>query len=359
MSILYRYITVEIVRYFGVVVTMVIGIYLAVDFIEKIDDFMETQLPASKVIGFFIFKSPLIVAQITPIGILLAVLVVFGLMSKNNEITALKSSGISIYYLLKPTLTIGVCASMLLFGLSEVVVPLTMGKANHIWLQEVRKEAAVTSRSHNIWIKGQRRITNIKYYDPADQTVAGVIIYRFDDRFNLIQRIDAQGGQFEKGQWMLKDVMEQVLEPDSGNYQTLFHDEKEQVLDFMPEDLGRVAKKSEEMSIFELARYINKVEAEGYDATTYRVDLHGKVAFPLVCIILCLAGTGLAVRGKVRKEGMALSITYGLGIAFLYWIFHSFCISLGYGEMLPPFLAAWMANFVFFVFGVWALLNAE
>jgi lipopolysaccharide export system permease protein len=359
MSILYRYITGEIIRYFGVVVTMVIGIYLAVDFIEKIDDFMETQLPASKVVGFFIFKSPLIVAQITPIGILLAVLVVFGLMSKNNEITALKSSGISIYYLLKPTLTIGVCTTILLFGLSEIIVPLTMGKANYIWLQEVRNEAAVTSRSHNIWIKGQRQITNIKYYDPADQTVAGVIIYRFDDRFQLVQRIDAQGGRFDKGQWVLNDVMEQVLETDGENYRTLFHDEKAQTLDFMPEDLGRVAKKSEEMSIFELARYIHKVEAEGYDATTYRVDLHAKIAFPLVCIVLCLAGTGLALRSKVRKEGMALSITYGLGIAFLYWVFHSFCISLGYGEMLPPLLAAWTANFVFFVFGVWALLNAE
>ena len=359
MSILYRYITGEIIRYFGIVVTMVIGIYLAVDFIEKIDDFMETQLPVGKVVSFFIFKSPLIVAQITPVGILLAVLVVFGLMSKNNEITALRSSGISIYYLLKPTLTIGVSASILLFGLSEVIVPLTMGKANYIWLQEVRKEAAVTSRSHNIWIKGQRRITNIKYYDPADQTVAGIIIYRFNDRFQLIQRIDAQTGRFAEGQWVLTDVMEQTLEAETGGYRTRFHDAKEQALDFMPADLGRVAKKSEEMSIFELARYIHKVESEGYDATAYRVDFHAKIAFPLVCIVLSLAGTGLAVRGKVRKEGMALSITFGLGIAFLYWIFHSFCISLGYGEMLPPFLAAWMANLVFLCFGGWALLNAE
>jgi len=359
MSILYRYITREIFRYFGIIVTMVIGIYLAVDFIEKIDDFMEAQLPLSKAVGFFLYKSPFIIAQIAPVGILLAVLVVFGLMNKNNEITALKSSGVSIYYLLKPTLTIGVGASVLLFGLSEVIVPLTMGKANYIWLQEVRKEAAVTSRSHNIWIKGQRRITNIKYFNPADQTVAGIVMYRFGDQFELMQRIDAKAGHFVDGHWILTDLMEQVLEPPTGTYKTLFHAEKEQPLDFVAEDLGRVAKKSEEMSIFELARYITKVESEGYDATAYRVDFHSKLAFPLVCIVLCLAGTGLAVRSKIRKEGLALSITYGIGIAFLYWIFHSFCISLGYGEMLPPVLAAWMTNFIFLCFGVWAMLNAE
>jgi lipopolysaccharide export system permease protein len=359
MSILYRYISREIFRYFGIIVTMVIGIYLAVDFIEKIDDFMETHLPLSKAVTFFIYKSPFIVAQIMPVGILLAVLVVFGLMNKNNEVTALKSSGISVYFLLKPAVAIGVGASVLLFGLSEVVVPLTMAKANHIWLQEVRKEAAVATRSHNIWIKGQRRITNIQYFDPADQSIAGIIAYRFNDRFQLIERIDARAGRFVNDHWVLTDVMEQLLDPATGDYRTVFHDEQKQNLDFFPADLGRVAKKSEEMSIFELSRYIKKVESEGYDATAYRVDFHGKLAFPLVCIVLCLAGTGLAVRGKIRREGIALSITYGLGLAFLYWIFYSFCISLGYGEMLPPFLAAWIANFVFLCFGVWALLNAE
>ena len=359
MSILYRYITREILKYFGIIVTMVIGIYLAVDFIEKIDDFIEIRLPLSKAVSYFLYKTPFIVAQIAPIGILLAVLVVFGLMNKNNEITALKSSGVSIYYLFKPTLAIGVGASVLLFGLSEIVVPMTMGKANHIWLQEVRREAAVTSRNHNIWIKGRRRITNITYFNPLDHTVAGIVVYRFGDGFKLAQRIDARAGRFENGHWLLSDVMEQVLEPATGEYKTLLHDEKEEPLDFLPEDLGRVVKKSEEMSIFELAGYIAKVESEGYDATAYRVDFQGKIAFPMVCIVLCLAGTGLAVRGKIRREGLALSITYGIGIAFLYWIFYSFCVSLGYGEVLPPVVAAWMANLIFLCFGGWALLNAE
>jgi lipopolysaccharide export system permease protein len=234
-----------------------------------------------------------------------------------------------------------------------------MGKANRIWLQEVRKQAAVTSRNYNLWIKGPHRITNIKYFNPADQTVAGIVIYRFGEGFDLTQRIDAKAGRFVGGRWLLTDLMEQVLETRTGTYQTRFHAEKEQRLDFIPEDLGRLVKKSEEMSIFELARYITKVETEGYDATSYRVDFHAKLAFPLVCVVLCLSGTGLAVRGKIRKEGLALSITYGIGIAFLYWIFHSFCISLGYGEMLPPVLAAWTTNFIFLCFGVWTLLNAE
>jgi len=71
-----------------------------------------------------------------------------------------------------------------------------------------------------------------------------------------------------------------------------------------------------------------------------------------------MIGTGLAARGTLR-EGMPVVIAYGIGTAFIYWIFYSFCLSLGYGEMLPPVIAAWTANLTFFSFGALTLLNAE
>jgi lipopolysaccharide export system permease protein len=73
---------------------------------------------------------------------------------------------------------------------------------------------------------------------------------------------------------------------------------------------------------------------------------------------MCLLGTGIAAKGKIG-EGLPVAVAYGLGITFLYWIFHSFCMSLGYGEMLPPILAVWIANFVFMCVGLYLLLSAE
>ena len=96
MPIINKYLIREVLKYQIVILVMVIGIYIAVDFFEKIDDFLEKGLPFSKALSFFLYKTPFIVAQITPVGLLLAVLVVFGLMNKNNEIIALKSGGISI-----------------------------------------------------------------------------------------------------------------------------------------------------------------------------------------------------------------------------------------------------------------------
>jgi lipopolysaccharide export system permease protein len=358
MTIIYKYITIQISKYFGIVLAFVVGIYLAVDFFERIDDFMEAGIPVLKTLSFFMLEIPFIVAQIIPICILMSVLIVFSLMARNNEIVALKSSGIRILYLFKPVFIMGCIASVTLFILSDSIVPITMAKFNEIWLKEVRKESTMITKEKNIWIKGNHRITNIKFFNPKSKVIYGVTDYEFDKNFRLVRRIDAEDGVFEKGKWLLHGIMEQDLDAKNGKYDITFHKNMVENLNFIPEDLTRVAKESDEMTLGELLSYIQKIEREGYDATVYKVDLDAKIAFPFICIIMCMVGTGLSTRGKM-KEGMPVVIAYGIGTAFIYWIFYSFCLSLGYGEMLPPAVAAWTANVAFFSFGALTLLNAD
>jgi len=358
MNLIVRYISTEIIKYFSLVLIMVIGVYLAVDFLEKVDDFMEAGVGLHRMFTFFIYEIPFIISQIAPVALLLAVLIAFGLMSKNNEIIALKSGGVSIYYLIRPVVIIGIFFSLALGVLAEFIVPATRVKANYIWRQEVRKEAAIASREKNIWVKGNRSILHIKYFNPATGTINGISLNRFDGDFRLTLRLDARQGEFENGLWRLSDVIRQQFKKDVRPPLVKLAETMAVDLDIVPSDLSRVAKKSDEMGFVELYRYIKKVEAEGYDAVKYRTDLQGKFAFPLVCVIMCLAGVGLAVRGNL-KGSLPISIAFGIGLAFLYWVFSSFCMSLGYGEMLPPWIAAWMANFLFICFCGFLLINAE
>ena len=358
MNIIVRFISREIIKYFSLVLVMVIGIYMAVDFLEKVDDFMEAGIGLSRMVTFFVYEIPFIISQIAPVALLLAVLITFGLMNKNHEIIALKSSGVSIYYLMRPVLTIGIFFSLGLLVLAELIVPATRVKANHIWRQEVRKEVAIASREKNIWVKGNRSILHIKYYNPVIGTINGISLNRFDDGFRLVMRLDARHGQFENGLWQLSDVIRQEFKKDARQPLVKLADNLAVDLDIVPADLSRVAKKSDEMGFAELYHYIRKVEAEGYDAVKYRTDLQGKFAFPLVCVIMSLAGIGIAVRSNI-KGSLPISVAFGIGLAFLYWVFSSFCMSLGYGEMLPPWIAAWMANFLFICFCGFLLLNAE
>jgi len=358
MTILSRYITREILKYLFIVMVLIVGLYVAIDFFEKIDNFMEQDLPITLAISFLALKIPLIIAQTTPISLFLSVIVVFGLMNKNNEVLALKSSGISVYTILKPVSIIGLVFAVLLFFFSEIIVPLTISHSNRIWMEDVKKRPAMVSREKNIWIQGEHSIAHSKYYNPTSKAIHGVTLYFFDKAFSLTRRVDAEKGIFIDGKWVLENIMEQVLDEKTRNYRTVFFEKEERMFDFIPEDLGRAAKKSEEMNFIELLEYIEKVESEGYDASRYKVDLYAKLAFPFVCVILCLAAVGISLKTK-RKEGPGTGIAIGIATAFFYWIFYSFCLSLGYGEMLPPVIAAWTANLVFMCFAVITLLNAD
>ncbi len=316
MSILDRYLIKEILKHFGMVLSASAIIYLAVDFFENVDKFMEAGLPISRILQFFQLKLPLIIVQIIPVGILLAVLITFGLMNKNNEIIALKSGGMSVYHFLRRILALGVFFSVAFFIIAEVVVPITVSKANEIWRLEVKKIAVTTERK-NIWIKGHRSISYISYFNPQDKTISGITHNRFDEQFRLTRRIDAAKGKYQKGQWIFYDVMEQRLDIQSGSYEVNFLDQQVEELDFSPEDLKNVAKKSEEMNSKELYRYIQDVESEGYDATPYRVDLHSKFALPMSCLIVCLIATSITLR-KTTREGLSVR----------YYLWYGGCFSL-------------------------------
>lgn len=346
MSILYRYVTREILGCFWIILAAVLSIYVVVDFIEKVDNFLEVGLPVARCLSYLLYKLPFIVVQIAPAVFLLAVLVALGLMSKNHEVIALKSCGIGKERLLKPVLVLGLLVGGGLFVIAETVVPVFMARANQIWIQEVRQKNIYASRTNDVWMRTARQIIHIKQYLPEKQALAGVTVHTFDERFRLTGRVDAVSGRYENQQWRLDDAVEQVFEAESGLHQVTLHESIAVAIDLNPDDLAQAAKHSDEMGLAELGRYIDKVEREGYGAVRFRVDYHAKMAAPFVYIFLSLLGVAVALRGKLR-EGLPVSITYGLGIAFLYWIFNSFCLALGYAEILPPVVAAWTANLVF------------
>ncbi|MBF0450187.1 MAG: LPS export ABC transporter permease LptG [Candidatus Magnetomorum sp.] len=358
MSLIHTYILKEIFKFFLLVLVSISMLFFIIDFIERIDNFMETDLPFSRFIEYMLLKIPFILNQILPICVLLAILITLGLMIKNNEIMSIKGSGISIYYLLQPIVLFGVATSILLFFISEFLLPITSEKANYIWYKEIKKKSSLSSNEKNIWIKGDQLIANISFFHPAKQTAHGITLYFFDQQFHLIKRLDAKTGNYINGQWTFHSPVYQTLTITGETETVSYPDTLSLAVDFKPEDLVRVVKKSEEMSYKELKAYIEKVRREGYDSTMYQVDLYAKCSFPLICLIMSLIGAGTALK-QSKISGLAQPIVFGVGAAFFYWMMNSISISLGHAGQLPAFLAAWSTNIIFGSFGLLSLLKAE
>jgi lipopolysaccharide export system permease protein len=128
-----------------------------------------------------------------------------------------------------------------------------------------------------------------------------------------------------------------------------------------PEDFlrsfGEKDRSPEDMSFMRLKHYAQRVSVEGYDNTEYVVYMHYKIAFPF--IILMMAFIGIPLSMKLEKASTPFVISLGLCLCFIYYVIFGFARSLGLSGILPPILSAWLANLVFFFFGVYLMMKVE
>jgi lipopolysaccharide export system permease protein len=358
MSVLGRYLTRELLKIVAVSLIGVVVIYLVVDFIDRIDNFLRARVAFSLVVDYFLFKIPFIVEQGIPMSVLVGTLITLGVLARNNELTALKAAGVSPFFYASPFILVAFLWSSADFTLAEYVVPWASTRANLIWNAETNRRPREGGFSQEwIWYKGDQVLYNIRVLHPRRHTAEGVTIYFFDETFHLVERLEARKARWDGGGWVFTDGI-RLLRADDSAYTMDQFQELRLELPQRPSDFQYLAKAPEEMTLPELTKYVAKIEREGYDATRYRVDLHAKIAFPCTSVVMALLGIGVALyQGK--RGGIAMGVAASVALAFVYVIAFHFFLSLGYSRGLPAFLAAWTPNGFFGLAGLLLVAHAR
>ena len=358
MKILTRYLAREFVQYFFLGLGAFSAIYLIVEFFERINAFMYNKAPWAMIGAYFLNKFPSILFQVTPAAILLASIITLGVMSRHNEVIAIKSGGIGLGFLVYPILGVVILVFVGLLGLSEYLMPWSNQNARAIYGVIVhKKKSAATFKQSQLWIHGRQSIYNIQLYHPDRNVLEGLTIYRFSPGYALVQRIDARSAQWKEGKWVLSGASVTDFDPQGVPARNDF---PELILSLpeTPSDFQIAEKNPNEMNFRQLREYVQKIERDGYDARKYRTAMHGAISFPFTVIIMACLGIPLALRSE-RGAGLARGIGYSIFISFLYLVVYSFILELGKGGSFPPFLAAWLANFIFAMVGVYLLLSVR
>ena len=357
MWIIGRYFSQELAKIFAICLGAFISIYFVIDFFEKVDDFLESNLPISLALKYFLLKLPFMAQQGIPMGILMGTLIALGLSIRSNELTALKASGANPLLVAGPVILVALLLSMVDFALAEYVVPLTSTRANYIWSVKVKKRPAPSSfTQEKLWYKSGQTLYNIRVLHVKRQMMEGVTIYTFDREFHLVSRLDARRGQWDGEAWIFSDGVFLHRSAD-GNFSMERFRQRRVELNERPESFQHLQKLPEEMTLAELGRYVGKIKSEGYDATRYRVDFHAKIAFPFTSLIMALMGIGVALyQGK--RGGIAVGIAASVALAFIYILIFQLVLSAGYAGNLHPILAAWIPNIFFAMTGVLLFIHA-
>jgi len=345
MKIISRYMLKHFFPIFSLALSAFVGLYLIIDFFEKVDEFLEKQVPFIHTLFYFLLKIPLIMTQGIPMAVLLASLIALGILKQNRELIAFKAAGISPTLYAGPILVAALFLSFVHLGLSETVARSMNQKSQEIWQHQVLSHrASVTWSQEDIWYRGQDAIYQMRAYNQKSQTMEKASLYYLDSQFKLVRRLDAKRVHWEANHWVAEEGL--ALEFKDSSMEQQSFKEYDLKLPETPKDFERLKTIPEELSWLDLYNYARRLRQEGYSSTPQEVELNLRLAFPLTTFILALLGITISLRQGLHG-GIMLSVGLSLIVAFFYMTVLQVGCSLAQADILPPFLGVWAGNIIF------------
>ena len=356
MKIISRYIATTWLRLLLLCQGSFLAIYLVLDMMEKIPRFLRAGGALYDIMSFFLWKIPEMVGQTSAFAILMTTLLTLGLLSRNSEIVAMRGSGISLLTISLPMLVLGLAASLLMLINAELIVPVSYERMAHIELVKIKKQGSnVVFKRNNIWFRSDNRILQANLFDPQTKCLRGVIVWTLNSTMNPVSRIDAESADYSGKMWLLNNVEQKVFGADQSvavtNMTTL-----PLALNLKVDDLRVLNKNADNLSFRKLKDYAENLRKGGYEAYRYLTMMHAKLAAPFAAFVMVILGIPFALRNS-RSGGMAIGIGTGVAIGFCYFVVNAILLSYGSNGALPAFAAAWGANFLFILSGVWLAMT--
>ena len=124
-----------------------------------------------------------------------------------------------------------------------------------------------------------------------------------------------------------------------------------------PDYFKKEVRTASQMSYSELRLYIDDLAQSGFNTSRLSVDLHRKLSFPFVSLIMAIIAVPFSF--TTGRKGAFYGIGISIVIGISYWAAFEFFDTLGGINRLSPLIAAWFPNVIFGLSGIWMLLKVR
>ena len=333
-------------------------LFVVVDMMENLDDFLDKQATAGIIASYYFYFLPEIIKLTIPVAMLLSALFTTGRLSTFNELTAMKSSGMSLYRFMAPLLLFAFLVSGVSIYFNGWIVPYANKKKFEIGRAYFQKNIQYVARN-NIFIQDSpTRILSIGLFEDSRGVAQQVSIQDFDPNnpTRLIGRYDAAEMRWDpqSNTWTLLNGTERSFRAEREEMRQ-FTSVHIGTLNFSPEDIRKKQQKPEEMDYHELQQFIESQKRAGHDVARWLIEHYQKIAFPMASVIVVLFG--VPISSIKRRSGLGVQFAIGLLVCFLYIVFLKTSQAFGYNGDLDPLLTAWLANIIFLAAGIYNLIR--
>jgi len=358
MRLLDRYLSHSFLHIFGLALAAFGGIYLLAEIIEKIDDFFEHSAAFGDYLIYFSCRIPGIMIEIVPLAVLLATFLSLGSMARNNELTAIRASGIGLLRTSAPLLCGALIIAAVTLASDNWLVPLSTRVARHTLEVKVKGNPSWSLRGENIWLREEGRLIHIALALPSEERLEGVTLFNLNQNGMPTARLEADEVIFREGEWYTEKATRFRFKP--GGSTELLENLEHQTLpmEYRPTQFSQRKPRRHELGIGDLHRLKRRLQRSGLDSRRVEVDFQARIAHGLTCLVMAFLGIPFALQ-RQRGGNIALGIGLSLGLGIGFFLLHATLLAFGYGNVLPPIIAAWATNLIFTMLGILLVISVK
>ena len=339
-----------------------ISIFIIVDLIENIDRFMDNHVPLNIIIKYYIYTLPWFINIGLPMSVLISTVFSFGTIVKDNEWTAMKASGISIYRITIPLILSGIFISACSFFLDNKLVSYGNEKRFEIDRDYVKRKSRHKTKSILKNVLLQKNISkNIVLEKYFIKDFKGLNLTLIDlKKSTIVRRIDSKKIIWNKDslKWKLNDYSIRNFNKSGIEINTIINKKDSLIsLGFEPSEIQQQAKKPDELDYYQLTNLIIRLKGNSIDTIRWEVARYMKISFAFTNLVVVLFGIPLTV--FKTKNSLSFGIGTSVLVIFCYYAFIKFGQTLGYNGVLIPLMSAWLGNIIFTICGLLLLLKAK
>jgi len=349
-------------NFFFYFVLLLVGFVLLFEiftFFDLLDDISRHRASWVQVADYFRYLSYYLIYQLAPLACLVSILITLGVMTKNNELVAFKAAGISLYRVALPLLLAGAVATAALIAFDQSYLPDANQRSEALHSIIKGLPPSTYFEPQHRWIFGNHsKIYNYQLFDPDRVLFGGLSVFELDPQnFSLRRRVYAARASWEPQQhaWILESGWIRDLQGATITRYAEFQVMELPELDEPPAYFTRELRQSSEMDWWELRSYIARLRSSGFDVARFSVQLHKKLAYPLIAPIVIMLAIPFSI--LVGSRGAVGGLALGVGLAVIYWATAALFEALGAVGQLPPILSAWSPDFIFLFCGLYFFLK--
>ncbi len=353
MRILDRYILKSVIYIFFSCIFVFLFLYVVIDLLSNLDEILKHQASLALLARYYFTYLPIMFVQVSPFACLLSTVYTFGKLNHNNEIIAMRSSGLSIFAIARQALIFGLLVSLTVFWVNDSFVPVSLAANQKIKLQIEEGSGKIKPKKNeiiiNLTLYGLRnRLFFISKFTPASKTMDGITILEQDENQNLTKKIIATRGIYQDGLWKFFqsitykfDRNGQVID------EPIYMEEEIMSIPETPEHLASLRQKPEQMNIRQMQDYIWILSKSGATSVirNLKVDLYQRFSSPFTSIIIIFLGIPFSLLMRKRATGMS-AIGVSIIVGFFYYVLDAVCLAVGKSGLIMPGLAAALSHVI-------------